>query len=247
MNVNEKNMERKLRIVLIFPCFNEGKTIYSLLSEIKNLNKNYDTIVIDDCSRDNTYTEAVKLSPCIRLVKNLGIGGAVHTGIKYASLKDYDFCVQIDGDGQHPPDQVEYLLEAYYKSNANIVIGSRYIKNDTFRSTLLRRFGSKIISHVIKMLFKIKVTDPTSGMRLFDKKAIFFFSDAYPHDYPEPISLSRALNNKLTVKEIPVKMLDRKHGKSSINGFSTLIYMIRVVIYICFSLFFKDNRLEFKR
>ena len=165
-------------------------------------------------------------------VENLGIGSSVHTGIKYAQEQGYDFCVQVDGDGQHPPDQVAKLLQAYEECPANIVIGSRYLQEDTFRSTWARRLGSHIIGGFLKRQFGESITDVTSRLRLMDRTAISFFAEDYPHDYPEPISLARAFHHGLTAREAPVEMRSREHGMSSISGIKTFLYMIRVLGYL---------------
>ena len=221
------------RILLIIPCYNEAGAIALLLQEIKSCSDNYSTIVIDDGSADNTATIAGKWSPVVRLVRNLGIGGAVQTGIKYAFQHDFDFCVQIDGDGQHPPQEVRKLIKHYRQHKNAITIGSRYINNDSFRSTWARRLGSKLIAGSLNTLFdQCHVSDPTSGMRLMDRDAIDFFARRYPHDYPEPISLAWALKQGLSVGETPVKMRPREHGESSILGLKSVAYMVRVLGYV---------------
>lgn len=192
--------------------------------------------MVDDGSQDSTYEIARHMSSCVRLIRNLGIGGAVQTGIKYAARYGYDFCVQIDGDGQHPPGEVARLIDAYKQSPTNIVIGSRYIKNDTFRSTFFRRFGGKVIAASLNLLFGgTRITDPTSGMRLMDREAISYFAQHYPHDFPEPISLAWALQAGYSASEVPVEMRIREHGDSSIIGLKPFTYMVRVIGYIVLS------------
>jgi glycosyltransferase involved in cell wall biosynthesis len=221
------------RVLLILPCYNEAGSIRALLEEIASLGAGYDTVVIDDGSVDDTYAIASRLSPCVRLLANQGIGGAVQTGIRYALKNGYDFCVQIDGDGQHPPDQVARLLARYRQGGCRIVVGSRYLTQDTFRSTWARRLGSGVIGRAIGLLFGVPaVTDPTSGMRLMDRHAIAFFAARYPHDFPEPISLAWALRHGLGVAEVAVAMRAREHGTSSIAGLRTLAYMVRVLGYV---------------
>jgi glycosyltransferase involved in cell wall biosynthesis len=221
------------RVLIIIPCFNEQESIESLLTEVASLESNYFTVVIDDGSSDQTYNKAFRSSPTIRLLRNLGIGGAVQTGIKYALNNNFDFCVQIDGDGQHPPSEVSKLLTAYVDEPASIVLGSRYIFNENFQSTVARRVGGKIISWSLNALFgRCDITDPTSGMRLMDREAMEFFSKSYPHDYPEPISLAWALRSGLSVKECGVQMRSRANGRSSISGFKPIAYMLRVLGYV---------------
>lgn len=220
------------RVLLVIPCFNEAGSIRSVLKEISSAG-DYGTIVIDDGSSDRTFEIASKHSAAVRLICNLGIGGAVQTGIKYAYRRGYDFCVQIDGDGQHPASQIDVLVKAAVASGASIVIGSRYLKNDTFRSTWSRRLGSGLIAWALKVCFRgVRVTDPTSGMRLLDRKAMALFADHYPADFPEPVSLAWALQAGLSLGEVPVQMRSREHGQSSITGLKTLSYMVRVLVRV---------------
>ena len=220
------------RVLLIIPCYNEAQVLPGLLEEIKKVDGNFDTLVVDDGSIDNTYLVASERSTTIRLAENLGIGAAIHTGIRYAQNNGYQVCIQVDGDGQHPPNQLTELLEAFRGQSANIIIGSRYLKESNFRSTFMRRLGSQIIGAMLFFLFGQRISDPTSGMRLFDRRTIEFFYNNYPHDYPEPISLARAFQNGLSAREVPVEMRERRHGSSSIVGFKTILYMIRALSYI---------------
>lgn len=222
-----------VRVLLIVPCFNEQASIGNLLDEIRALDAGYSTIVVDDGSRDATAAVAARRSSVLRLVSNLGIGGAVQTGIKYALRQDFDFCVQIDGDGQHIPAEICHLLRSYRDHPCNIVVGSRYLTGAGFRSTVIRRLGSRMISLALDKLFDGgRITDPTSGMRLMDRDAMVLFSRRYPQDFPEPVSLAWAMRAGLVVGEAPVKMRARKSGSSSINGLKPLAYMIRVLSYI---------------
>lgn len=226
------------RVLIIIPCYNEQGAIAALLQEISACQQGYETIVIDDGSQDATYKIARQFSPAVQLLRNLGIGGAVKTGFKYAHGKGFDFCVQIDGDGQHHPGEISKLLRAYQEKPRSIIIGSRYLQNDTFRSTYARRFGGRVIAKTLNALFPLcSVTDPTSGMRLMDRKVIEFFAKHYPHDFPEPISLAWALKMGFTVGEIHVKMRTRMHGKSSIGGLKPISYMFRVLGYIVLARF----------
>jgi glycosyltransferase involved in cell wall biosynthesis len=227
-----------MRTLVVIPCFNEVNTIAAILNEIRLLSCNYEPLVIDDGSTDATFDKAARRGPCIRLLHNLGIGGAVQTGIKYAHRQGYDFCVQLDGDGQHPPAQVEVLLEAYARQEADIIVGNRYSADNKYRSSWDRRLGSRIISGVLAFAFGgTRVNDPTSGFRLMNRKAIAFFAARYPHDFPEPISIACALRHGLTVGEVGVQMRARKHGLSSIGGLRAFSYMIRVVFYVLLARF----------
>jgi glycosyltransferase involved in cell wall biosynthesis len=221
------------RVLLVIPCFNEAESIGPLLDEIRACNAGYATLVVDDGSTDRTHEIAAAKSPTVRLIANLGIGAAVQVGIKYAARHGFDCCVQLDGDGQHPPDQIAKLLAARTRTQANIVVGSRYLGDGAFRSSRLRRFGSQIIGRTLALVFRTPpITDPTSGLRLLDRAAIELFAQRYPHDFPEPISLAWALGARLRIGECPVEMRPRRHGHSSLAGLRSLAYMVRVVGYI---------------
>jgi glycosyltransferase involved in cell wall biosynthesis len=221
------------RILLVIPCYNEEASIGDLLREIAAASAEYHPLVIDDGSADSTSAVAGAHAPVVRLIENLGIGGAVQTGIKYAERHGFDVCIQIDGDGQHDPKEISALLDAYRQRPHNIVIGSRFIDNTGFRSTMSRRMGSKLIAFALNTLFAGgRITDPTSGMRLMDRRAIELFARRYPLDFPEPISLAWAMRAGLTISETAVEMRARETGESSIDGFKPLTYMIRVLGYI---------------
>ena len=222
------------RILLVIPCYNEEASIGGLLAEIAETGRGYHTLVVDDGSADATSAVASARSPVARLTQNLGIGGAVQTGFKYAARHGYDFCLQIDGDGQHDPREIEVLLAAHRAHPTNITIGSRFIDNSGFGSTRLRRAGIRLIAFALNSLFRGggRITDPTSGMRLLDRSAIAFFAKAYPTDFPEPISLAWAMRAGLTVSEVPVEMRPRETGVSSIDGLKSASYMVRVLGYI---------------
>jgi glycosyltransferase involved in cell wall biosynthesis len=222
------------RVLVVIPCFNEEASIGGVLSEIAATGCHYHTLVVDDGSSDATAAIASCRSPVARLAQNLGIGGAVQTGIKYAARNDFDFCIQIDGDGQHDPRAIATLLNAYRERPANITIGSRFIDHAGFCSTRMRRAGIRLIVLALNSLFSGggRITDPTSGMRLMDRSAIAFFAKAYPTDFPEPISLAWAMRQGLTVSEVPVEMRPREAGISSIDGLKSASYMVRVLGYI---------------
>lgn len=231
------------RVLLVIPCFNEEASIGGLLSEIAALGRGYHTLVIDDGSSDATSAVASRQSKVARLAQNLGIGGAVQTGIKYAAREDFDVCIQIDGDGQHDPRQIGTLLAAYRRQPANIIIGSRFIDHAGFCSTPMRRAGIRLIVLALNWLFSGgRITDPTSGMRLLDRSAIEFFARSYPADFPEPISLAWALRAGLSVSEVAVEMRAREAGVSSIDGLKTASYMVRVLGYILLARLSKAQR-----
>lgn len=223
------------KFLLIIPAYNEAENIERVLQTVRAELPQVSILVIDDGSADETFSKAERFGATVRLPANLGIGGAVQTGFKAALREGFDFCIQVDGDGQHPASEVKKLIaQVVAQPDSDILIGSRYVRRDGFQSTRLRRFGSWILSKIIKTLFKNQVTDPTSGLRLYSKRAIKLFSVEYPVEFPEPVSLALALSKGLKVNEIAVNMAERLHGQSSINGIKPVIYMLRVSFQICF-------------
>lgn len=229
---------KTIKILLIIPAYNEEKCILNTVGVIDKYNKDnkgnqFDYIVINDGSKDNTgkILDDNNITH-IDLIQNLGIGGAVQTGYKYALENNYDIAVQFDGDGQHDVNCVKDIIKPIINNDANMVIGSRFIKKDksNFNSTFTRRLGINIISFFIKLFTFKKVCDPTSGFRASDKSVIRLFANSYPTEYPEPVSEVTLLKNKYTVSEIPVKMHERQGGKSSIHAWKTVYYMVNVTI-----------------
>ena len=223
------------KILAIVPCFNEAQSVARVIDDLKKCAQELDVLVIDDGSSDRTFDVASQTARCVRLPINLGIGGAVQTGIRYALHEGYHFVIQVDGDGQHPATEIAKLVEAATHQpspSSQIVVGSRFLGESDFRSSSLRRVGIRVISLALSWLFRQKVTDPTSGFRLLDRKAIELFANEYPKDFPEPVSLALALENGIRVTEVSVRMLAREAGRSSIGGLKSLSYMIRVIGYL---------------
>ena len=226
------------RLLIIIPAYNEADSIENLLDEIETLKLpiHTDAIVINDCSSDHTSSILKERNvPHINLPVNLGIGGAVETGFKYALIHSYDYAVQVDGDGQHQPVEILKLLGAMEGSSSDLIIGSRFIKKNGFQSSTSRRVGIRIFQGLIKTLCGINITDATSGFRLYNKKAIEFLADKYPDEYPEPESIVILHLNGFNISEASVSMRERKKGKSSIQTLSGLYYMMKVSLAIIFS------------
>jgi glycosyltransferase involved in cell wall biosynthesis len=225
-------------ILIIFPCYNEEENIAGLLSFAQNLKINGYEIVclpVNDFSTDATLQEIRKSTRVyLNLVNNLGIGGAVQAGLKFAKAQHFDFAIQVDGDGQHPVDEIEKLVAEVERSGCDICIGSRYIEQKGFQSTATRRMGIRIINALIRLVTGKKIYDSTSGFRMFNKKAIDLFSDYYPDKYPEPESIVYGLVNGLTICETAVMMKERQGGKSSIAGFNSVYYMVKVSLALFF-------------
>lgn len=226
------------KVLLIIPAYNEEESILKTCQEIKDYNKknktDYDFIVINDGSKDQTgkILDDNNL-PHIDLIHNLGIGGAVQTGYKYAYYHDYDIAIQYDGDGQHDINYVKNIIEPIIENKADFVIGSRFIENvSTFKTSSARRMGIKILSFFIKLSCGFKEYDTTSGFRACNKNIIKDFAIEYPTEYPEPITIVEIVKKKYRVKEVAVNMRERTGGKSSIHSWKDAYYMINVCLSI---------------
>ena len=224
-----------MRTLIIVPCYNEQETIVSLYREICEKTP-YDAIVVNDCSTDNSRVILQQESiPYIDLPLNLGIGGAVQAGYRYAIRNGYDIAVQVDGDGQHDPEQVQLITKPIEQGKADLVIGSRFIEKTGFQSSTMRRVGISFFRMLIYCLSGKRVTDATSGFRAANRKATKIFSRYYAMDYPEPESNMLAIRNKLRVHEVPVTMHERQGGVSSIKALQPIYYMIKVSLGIIIS------------
>ncbi|MGJ0961525.1 glycosyltransferase family 2 protein [Faecalicoccus pleomorphus] len=228
-----------IKILLIIPAYNEElnilKTYKSIIDYNSQHDSNYDVIVINDGSRDHTEEILVENNiPHIKLIHNLGIGGAVQTGYKYALLHNYDIAIQFDGDGQHDVNYIQSIISPIIHNKADMVIGSRFVEGSTseFKSTRARQMGIKVISCFINLLTKKKIYDVTSGFRAINRSLITQFAMDYPLEYPEPISTTTILKQGKTVDEVPVKMKERLRGVSSIRSWKNVYYMINVLLSI---------------
>ena len=224
-----------MKILLIIPSYNEEENVLKVYEQIKKYENQYDYVYINDASKDNTL-KVLKENNLnhVNLISNLGIGGAVQTGYKYAYENGYDIAVQYDGDGQHDVSYVKNIIDPIINDKADFVIGSRFIKKDkdNFNTTFSRRIGINMISFFIKLVTKKKVYDTTSGFRAVNKDIIEFFAHDYPTEYPEPITTTQLLQKKYRFKEVPVMMKARMGGKSSIGSWKNVYYMINVIISI---------------
>ncbi|HHJ8157675.1 TPA: glycosyltransferase family 2 protein, partial [Streptococcus pyogenes] len=219
--------------LIIIPAYNESSNIVNTIRTIESDASDFDYIIIDDCSTDNTLAICQKQGfNVISLPINLGIGGAVQTGYRYAQRCGYDVAVQVDGDGQHNPCYLEKMVEVLVQSSVNMVIGSRFITKEGFQSSFARRIGIKYFTWLIALLTGKKITDATSGLRLIDRSLIERFANHYPDDYPEPETVVDVLVSHFKVKEIPVVMNERQGGVSSISLTKSVYYMIKVTLAI---------------
>lgn len=222
-----------MKRLIIIPAYNESESIENTVRDIMENAIEFDYVVINDCSTDNTREICEKNGfNIVNLPINLGIGGAVQTGYRYAKEYDYDIAVQVDGDGQHDPAFLSEMAKVLEEENLDMVIGSRFIDKEGFQSSAMRRFGIKYFTILIKILTGKTITDPTSGLRMIGRNVIDLYAKDYPKDYPEPESVVAILRRKMKVKEIPVIMRSRQGGVSSINLKKSIYYMVKVTLAI---------------
>ena len=224
--------------IIIVPCFNEDGCIKSVIEEIASHQPAAEVVVINDGSTDMTSQAArsTGTASVIDLPVNLGVGGAVQTGFKFALKRKVDYAVKVDGDGQHPAAAVDSLLLPLINGEADLVIASRFLSpNMGYQSSFSRRIGSKVIQWLCQMLTGIRITDPTSGYRAYNSRAISFMARHYPtFDYPEPEEIVLAARNGLRIVEIPVEMRDRQAGISTISSSMSIYYMLKVTLAMIF-------------
>lgn len=223
-------MMKKLAII---PAYNEEKSILQVVEDIRQNAPGFDYVVINDCSTDNTK-EVCRGNGLnfVDMPVNLGIGGAVQTGYRYAVENGYEIAVQFDGDGQHDAAYLNEMAKYLVDNECDMVIGSRFIKKEGFQSSVMRQMGIRYFRVLIKLLTGKVITDATSGMRMVGRDLICEFANDYPRDYPEPESTTAMLLKKKKIEEYPVKMRARSEGVSSISPLKSVYYMIKVSLSI---------------
>lgn len=222
-----------MKKIVIIPAYNERESIVSTVEDIRKKAPEFDFIIVNDCSKDDTLAVCREHGfPVLDLPINLGIGGAVQTGYMYAYQNGYDIAVQMDGDGQHDAAYLERMVKVLAADHCDMVIGSRFIENQGFQSSGLRRCGIHFFAFLLRALFGQKITDATSGMRMCNRRTMELFIKDYPRDYPEPETLARLLRHKYRVKEVPVTMRQRNAGVSSISPGRSVYYMVKVTLAI---------------
>lgn len=222
-----------MKKLVIIPAYNEAGNIEKTVRDIMEHAKDFDYVIINDCSKDNTLDICRQNGfHVVSLPVNLGIGGGVQTGYLYAFRNGYDIAVQFDGDGQHNAEYLHEMAKKLEQEELDMVIGSRYITKEGFQSSGIRRVGIRYFTFLIKLVTGKKITDPTSGMRMVNRRTLALFAEEYPKDYPEPESVTTLLKRGMKVKEIPVVMNERNSGVSSISMKKSVYYMVKVTLAI---------------
>lgn len=227
----------KEKILIIVPCFNEEENIPIVVDEIRTSIPDADILIVNDCSTDKSSRVAHSLAnvKVIDLPVNLGIGGAVQTGFKYAAGNDYDYAVQLDGDGQHIASEALRLIKYLKLTGSDMVIGSRFLDVKSFRTSTTRRMGIKVFQLMYRIMLKKGITDGTSGFRAYSRSTLKYLCEHYPDDYPEPEAIIMLNKQGFKICEVGVEMRERLHGISSITPLKSMYYMTKVIISMFFS------------
>lgn len=229
----EKDIKCEKKPLIIIPAYKEAGNIERLVNNIIENYPQYDYVIVNDGSKDDTRNICKRNGyQFLDLPINLGIGGAVQTGYKYAEREGYDIAIQIDGDGQHDVSQLDKVIAPLIQGEADIAIGSRFIEKEGFQSSLMRRFGIHFLSALIHLCTGKKVLDVTSGYRAVNRRFIEIYAENYPSDYPEPEAIVAAVMYRGRIKEVPVKMKERQTGTSSIRAWKSVYYMLKVTLAI---------------
>jgi glycosyltransferase involved in cell wall biosynthesis len=221
-----------LRRLAIVPAYNESATVAAVIGAVHREAPEFDVLVIDDGSTDDTALRAQHAGArVVRLPFNLGIGGAVQAGFVYADENDYDRVVQVDGDGQHDAAELRRLEDAMREHRVDMVCGSRFLSSDMkYPAPISRRTGIHVFAFLLSRLIGSRVSDPTSGFRLYNRRAIRLFARDYPHDYPEVEAVLMLHHHRLSMREVPVRMFQRGGGVSSISNGKSAYYMLKVLL-----------------
>jgi len=230
-----------LRRLAIVPALNEAENVGRVVDELRAFDPGLEVVVIDDASGDGTARIAEEHgAQVVRLPFNLGIGGAVQTGYRYAFEHGFDVAVQVDGDGQHDPAQLPLILGPLLDGEADLVVGSRFAGDGKYRSTATRRIGITIFARVVSAVVRQRVTDTTSGFQALNRRALELFAADYPHDYPEVEGMVMAIRHRIRLVEVPVTMREREHGRSSIGALASIYYMVKILLALFVDLFRRD-------
>lgn len=225
-------MSRGSPYLAVVPAYNESATIVAVVEALREHAPRFDALVIDDGSTDDTDVLAFGAGArVLKLPFNLGIGGAVQTGFVYAREHGYEFLAQVDGDGQHDSVELERLIVAMEEEPVDMVCGSRFLTDEhKYPAPISRRTGIHVFAFLLSRFIGMRVSDPTSGFRLYNRRAIELFAEKYPHDYPEVEAVLMLHQHRLRMREIPVKMYTRGGGTSSIGTGKSAYYMVKVLL-----------------
>lgn len=230
-----------VRRIAILPAYNEERNIARLLDELCALDAGLDVVVVSDGSTDRTAEVArAHGAHVVRLPFNLGIGGAVQTGYRYAWEEGYELAVRLDGDGQHDPAELRTLVEPVVAGQADLAVGSRFVAGGGYRSSAARRVGIRILARVVSLIARQRLTDTTSGFQACNRRAIGVYAADLPHDYPEVEGMVMAIKHRIRVVEVPVTMREREHGRSSIGALASIYYMVKILLALFVDLFRRD-------
>ncbi len=223
------------RIAILIPAHNEAENLPNVFEDLRKNFPQGDAIVIDDASSDQTARVARKLGAIVlSLPVNLGTGGAIQTGHRYALENGYDFAVQLDGDGQHRAQDIAALLEPVMDGRADMAIGSRFVDGTRYRQEFARRVGGRLFTSVLRLLLRQTFTDPTSGFRAFNRKVLRFFASHYPQGWLGDTveALVEVVRHDMQVQEVAVKMRQRKHGTTEAHTMKGMWYTACVLLAI---------------
>jgi glycosyltransferase involved in cell wall biosynthesis len=234
-----------LRRVAIVPALNEERSIPRVIAELRAFDPGLEIVVVSDGSSDRTAEVAEELGAhALRLPFNLGIGGAVQTGFRYAHEHGYDVAVRVDGDGQHDAAQLDRVLAPVLAGEADIAVGSRFVGSGGYRSSRSRRVGIRMLAWIVSALVGQRVTDTTSGFQAVNRNGIALFAHEYPHDYPEVEATVMVFKHELRLAEVSVSMREREHGRSSITALRSIYYMVKVLLALGIGMFRKRGAIS---